>query len=190
MQPFLAPPPPSRTPFRPFYPRTPPFFDPNSSVFALRHLPFYPKTPLFLPPWHIFGSVWHASWHSLPKRGRQPRSGQTRGGDEANARRTHLDRGAETPLFAPFYIFVKALLPDPPQPSLGSLRTAFTPNANREDLDRGSEGWKRRLTKKGELWAKSGAFGTLFVQGGFGFGKKVRWRVERREKLCYIIMGK
>jgi len=42
-----------------------------------------------------------------------------------NARRTHLDLGAEPPLLPLFYIFVKVPLPYPLEPSLPRLRLAF-----------------------------------------------------------------
>ena len=64
---------------------------------------------------------------------------------DLNARRADLDLGADTPLFAPFYIFVKTLLLLPLEPTFPGVRTAFDLIAVRRLPELGSEALMNRV---------------------------------------------
>jgi len=50
-----------------------------------------------------------------------------------------------TPISPLFYLIIESPPPHPPQPRLGSLRTAFTPISVRTDPKLGSRGWKKGI---------------------------------------------
>ena len=57
-----------------------------------------------------------------------------------NVNREEVDRGADTPLFTPFYKNVKALFPHPLEPSFPGLRTEIGGDAVRREGELGCGG--------------------------------------------------